>query len=355
MRIQNRKICLFVDNFSGHEILYEPSNIQLEWFEPNLTPYVQPLDAGIIRCFKAHYRRAFCIRALDRDDAGEQEIYKISLLEAMLMAKEAWDSIEPTTIKHCWDHTAIQRPPIMLRIPATSHNNSAVQTPPTTDPITWQIIRDFATTEMTLPDAEDALKRHLGENYHDDEWLPVLQTVMDADEDGNSASALAVIDKIKPTKPPGPSHHAVTAQGQLLESEISDAMIKLKKRNRVHGELLSMDELLKPVEEDEVGESPEIFEGGDEEIVAEVCREHARAEEHVAEAQSESDDEQPASTALTRAEMMDLCERLETSCLDVDAECALDLKRSLCRFRAHLRKVEMASARQITLNSLWGL
>ena len=186
----------------------------------------------------------------------------------MLMAKEAWDSVEPTTIKHCWDHTAIQRAPIMLRIPMT-HNNSAVQTPPRTDPIAWQIIQDFATMEMTLPGAEDALKRHLWENYHKGEWLPALQAVMDAEEDGTPESALAAIEKIKPTTVPGPSH-AMTAQGQLLESEISDAMIELKRRNRIHGELLSLDELLIPVEEDEIGESPEVFEGGDAEIVAEV-------------------------------------------------------------------------------------
>src|SRR3954453_24062640 len=102
MRQQNRKVCLTVDNFSGHEFAYQPTNVQLEFFEPNLTSFVQPLDAGIIRCFKAHYRRAFCHCALDLDDAGERDIYNINLLEAMLMAKEAWDAITPTMIENCW-------------------------------------------------------------------------------------------------------------------------------------------------------------------------------------------------------------------------------------------------------------
>ncbi|KAH7925285.1 DDE-domain-containing protein [Leucogyrophana mollusca] len=108
MRRQNRHICLLVDNFSGHNTSYEPRNIDLEFFEPNLTSFVQPLDAGIIRCVKAHYRRSFCRRAIDLDEAGERDIYKINLLEAMLMAKDAWDSVEPSTIKHCWDHAGIQ-------------------------------------------------------------------------------------------------------------------------------------------------------------------------------------------------------------------------------------------------------
>jgi hypothetical protein len=47
---EGRSILLLVDNFSGHK---EPSKykltcICLEFFSPNLTSHVQPLDAGII-------------------------------------------------------------------------------------------------------------------------------------------------------------------------------------------------------------------------------------------------------------------------------------------------------------------
>jgi len=108
MRAENRHILLMIDNFSGHFIEYTPSNIQIEYFEPNLTSFVQPLDAGIIRCFKAHYRGYFCQRAIDLDEAGEPDIYKINLLEGMLMAKKAWYSVTSETIEHCWNHTKIQ-------------------------------------------------------------------------------------------------------------------------------------------------------------------------------------------------------------------------------------------------------
>lgn len=100
-RNQNRRICLLIDNFSGHYINYEPRNIQVEFFEPNLTSYVQPCDAGIIRTIKAFYRQAFCLRAVDLDEAGKREIYKINLLESMLMVKEAWNQIDSTTIQNC--------------------------------------------------------------------------------------------------------------------------------------------------------------------------------------------------------------------------------------------------------------
>lgn len=68
-------------------------------FEPNMTSFVQPLDAGIIHCFKAYYQRA-----IDLDKAGEDNIYKVNLLEVLLMAKEAWASVSTETIKNCWNH-----------------------------------------------------------------------------------------------------------------------------------------------------------------------------------------------------------------------------------------------------------
>lgn len=106
-RSKQQHVALTLDNFPGHMIAYQPTNIELIYFEPNLTPYVQPLDAGIIRCFKAHYRKAFCARAIDMDDAGEEDIYKINLLEVMLMARQAWDAVSPETIANCWRHTGI--------------------------------------------------------------------------------------------------------------------------------------------------------------------------------------------------------------------------------------------------------
>jgi hypothetical protein len=59
MRSENRHIALTLDNFAGHTISHQPKNILLVFFAPNLMAFVQPLDAGIIHCFKAHYRRSF--------------------------------------------------------------------------------------------------------------------------------------------------------------------------------------------------------------------------------------------------------------------------------------------------------
>jgi hypothetical protein len=102
---EGRKILFWMDNFSAHFVDYEPTNIRVEPYEPNMTPFVQPLDAGIIRTFKAKYRSEFCQRALDREEAGEADLYDISILEAMLMSKRAWRAVKHESIMNCWAHT----------------------------------------------------------------------------------------------------------------------------------------------------------------------------------------------------------------------------------------------------------
>ena len=104
---KNQHVGLTLDNFPGHLITYEPTNIELIYFKPNLTPYGQPLDAEIICCVKAHHQRAFCIGAVDLDEAGESDIYKINLLEVMLIIRQAWDVVTQETIANCWRYSGI--------------------------------------------------------------------------------------------------------------------------------------------------------------------------------------------------------------------------------------------------------
>jgi hypothetical protein len=108
LRRANRKILLLVDNFAGHN--YDTrliTNIHMERFSPNLTAHVQPLDSGIIHCFKAHYRRYFLSRALDQFSNGEDDIYKINQLQAMRLICKAWDDVSKETMVHCWHKAGI--------------------------------------------------------------------------------------------------------------------------------------------------------------------------------------------------------------------------------------------------------
>jgi hypothetical protein len=111
LRDQGHCIALTLDNFSAHYVTdYNPTNILMMFFEPNLTAWIQPLDAGIIRCMKTHYCREQCAHALDLDEAGEEEIWDLNQVESMRMAKAAWKSVSPATITNCWCHTGILPP-----------------------------------------------------------------------------------------------------------------------------------------------------------------------------------------------------------------------------------------------------
>ncbi|GAW02276.1 DDE-domain-containing protein [Lentinula edodes] len=84
-------------------------NIAVENFRANLTAHVQPMDSGIIRCFKAHYRQKYIERSIDRYDSGisPMNIYDINQLEAMRLAEAAWREVNTTTIIHCWQKAGI--------------------------------------------------------------------------------------------------------------------------------------------------------------------------------------------------------------------------------------------------------
>ncbi|XP_052268287.1 tigger transposable element-derived protein 6-like [Dreissena polymorpha] len=63
MRRKGRKILLFLDNASSHTADMNLSHVQLSFLPANTTSALQPLDQGVIRAFKAVYRR-FMLRAL---------------------------------------------------------------------------------------------------------------------------------------------------------------------------------------------------------------------------------------------------------------------------------------------------
>ncbi|KAJ6522691.1 hypothetical protein B0H10DRAFT_1864939, partial [Mycena sp. CBHHK59/15] len=92
----------------GHKPPKSLSNICVEKFGPNLTAHIQPMDAGIICCFKAHFWRFSMQRALDRYDEGvtPAHIYDIDQLQAMQLAELAWREAGANTL-YCWRKAGI--------------------------------------------------------------------------------------------------------------------------------------------------------------------------------------------------------------------------------------------------------
>ena len=57
MKNSNRKIALVVDNCTAHPVIHGLTNFMLVFLPPNTTAKTQPMDAGVIRCLKAYYRK----------------------------------------------------------------------------------------------------------------------------------------------------------------------------------------------------------------------------------------------------------------------------------------------------------
>ncbi|GJE99376.1 DDE-domain-containing protein [Phanerochaete sordida] len=282
-RREERKVLLLLDNFFGHTIDYTPTNIQIEFFEPNMTPFVQPLNAGVIRCFKAHYRKQFCLRVIEQDEAGESDIYKINLLEGMLMAQTAWRAVSAETIENCWRHTGI-RPDPGTREPEAASKRAI---PPTQNPEAWKVLSRFALGELGgLPEVEDSLQKLLGTAYNQRDWKAAFNAIFEAEDD--NMKALEAVNKMRdeamkndapehvsPASPASPQPPASVKPTQAdapqlkkVEGELEVALVDLHQHRRIHGPLPSLDEVLEPLEEQKIEESPYEFPGGEEEIVA---------------------------------------------------------------------------------------
>ncbi|KAG8217124.1 hypothetical protein J3R82DRAFT_5159 [Butyriboletus roseoflavus] len=73
--------------------------------------------------------------------------------------------------------------------------SSSQSTTPHADPLTWKIIHEFTTTDLSPPNAEIRLQAHLGGCFIDTDWRPALQAVMNAE--GDVQAALMVIKPLE--------------------------------------------------------------------------------------------------------------------------------------------------------------
>jgi len=83
------------------------TNITLIFLPSNLPMSLQPLDQGIIACFKATYRRMYVqALALHRTLTGADRS-KLTHLECIGIIASAWQAIPPRTILRCWQASGI--------------------------------------------------------------------------------------------------------------------------------------------------------------------------------------------------------------------------------------------------------
>ena len=87
MRLEDRHIALLVDNCPTHPFI-EMSNVELIFLPPKTTSVTQPMDAGIIKNLKFHYRFILANRRLETADNDTSCSWDI--LDAVIAFKRVW-------------------------------------------------------------------------------------------------------------------------------------------------------------------------------------------------------------------------------------------------------------------------
>lgn len=112
------QVALLVDNASSHNNLAVPEKIELIRLPPNVTSVHQPMDMGIIRSWKARYRRLMlrgiiqsielrlnCPHAGKGNKSGTNGLsngYHANMLDVCTLSKKAWETVSSTSIARCW-------------------------------------------------------------------------------------------------------------------------------------------------------------------------------------------------------------------------------------------------------------
>lgn len=106
MKKAGRKVILLVDNATSHRVNdLLLTNVRLHFLPPNTTAHIQPMDAGIISSFKAHYRKQLIREYISCAEKGSPQT--VNLRQALHMVKNAWDAVSAATIINCFRHVQI--------------------------------------------------------------------------------------------------------------------------------------------------------------------------------------------------------------------------------------------------------
>ncbi|CAG5006804.1 unnamed protein product [Parnassius apollo] len=103
LRGNKKKIILFIDNCPTRPQIQNLTNIKLAFLPPNTTSIIQPIDQGIIKTLKGHYRKLL-VEKMVKDIEKSTIPFAVNFLDAIEMITTAWARVTPDTIKKCFSH-----------------------------------------------------------------------------------------------------------------------------------------------------------------------------------------------------------------------------------------------------------
>lgn len=182
---EKRNVLFLVDNCSAHNqnVKSKLQSIRLEFFPPNLTSILQPMDKGIIRTIKVHYRNTIVLRLIDRIEK-KLPVEKLTVLDAINILSNIWDTkITPTIIRNCFRKAGFE----------DTHFNEEDEIPLSKF---QEEIRNFDQLKVALPDVTESFEEYI--SFDEGVMIGELMTdqaIIDSINDNNS-DAIASIDSI---------------------------------------------------------------------------------------------------------------------------------------------------------------
>jgi len=99
---ENRKIILFVDNCSAHQVNYNLKNIKVEYLPANSTSVLQPLDQGIIWSLKSYFRSNLIKYMITILEDGRDFKTNYNLQVAISLIQKSLSQVSKFTIINCF-------------------------------------------------------------------------------------------------------------------------------------------------------------------------------------------------------------------------------------------------------------
>ena len=107
MREQKRNILLLVDNAPSHIMDEELTNVKIKFLPKDTTSVLQPLDQGIIRSFKAHYKKSLINYLITMGNSSPETMKGINLGLVVNWVSDAWKLVTEETITNCFRKTGL--------------------------------------------------------------------------------------------------------------------------------------------------------------------------------------------------------------------------------------------------------
>ena len=186
MLIQGRNILMFVDNCAAHPHL-QLSNLKFVFLLPNTTSKLQPGDTGIIQTLKLNYRKRLMRHILytisqDTPSSGSDLLKTVTLLDAIMWWKGAWDLLQEDTVMKCFAKCGFQddrTPPATIQEPEVHNHNLRMQKQNSLLP-SGVSIEDFANFDNAIQTSAESNAD--GENEFPDSSSDLDDTLQDEND-----------------------------------------------------------------------------------------------------------------------------------------------------------------------------